>query len=121
MRIVWLLLVLAATTATAAERTLIDPVEFMVSWPDLIGRDVVITKGRVVVASDQFMLLKLPGGNVTLTPPWVDRDDLRPLFQHCTSVLTDAACDVAAQGTVGKSASGTPQLTGVDFFKPAGD
>lgn len=111
----------ATTIALAGDRVLIDPVEFMVSWPDLVGRDVVITKGRIAVASDAFMLMKLPGGTVTLYPPWADRDDLRPLFEHCTSVLTDDRCDVAAQGTVGKMAvGGGPELKGVDFFKPAG-
>ncbi|TGQ95419.1 hypothetical protein EN851_07835 [Mesorhizobium sp. M8A.F.Ca.ET.208.01.1.1] len=119
MRYIGVLLALAATPAVAGERVLIDPTEFMVLWPDLIGRDVVIAKGRVVAASDQFMLLHLPGGNVTLMPPWRDRDDLRPLFQYCTSVLTDERCDVAAEGTVGKAMSGAPQLSGVDFFKPA--
>lgn len=110
---------ITASTATAGERVLIDPVEFMVSWPDLIGRDVVITKGRIAVASDKFMLMKVPGGNVTLMPPWTDRDDLRLLFANCTSVLTDERCDVAAEGKVGKSLAGEPQLSGVDFFKPA--
>ncbi|ESY72518.1 hypothetical protein X740_33185 [Mesorhizobium sp. LNHC221B00] len=121
MRYTGLLLALAATTAFAGDQILIEPVEFMVSWPDLVGRDVVITKGRVAAASDAFMILKLPGGTVTLMPPWLDRDDLRPLFEHCTSVLTDDRCDVAAGGTVGKMAvGGGPQLKGVDFFKPAG-
>ncbi|TIV93595.1 MAG: hypothetical protein E5V74_24885 [Mesorhizobium sp.] len=92
MRIAGFLIALAASataTAAAGDRVLIDPVEFMVAWPDLVGREVVITKGRIAVASDQFMLMKLPGGTVTLYPPWDDRDDLRPLFEHCTSVLTD--------------------------------
>ncbi|RVD14309.1 MAG: hypothetical protein EOS73_29455 [Mesorhizobium sp.] len=130
MRYTGLLLAIVATTAIAAafgansakagDQVMIDPVEFMVSWPDLIGRDVVITKGRIAVASDQFMLLNVPGGNITLMPPWADRDDLRVLFQNCTSVLTDQRCDVAAEGTVGKSLAGAPQLSGVDFFKPAG-
>jgi hypothetical protein len=116
MRYTGLLLALVAATAVASDRVMIDPVEFMVSRPDLVGRDVVITKGRIAVASDAFMILQLPGGNVTLVPPWVDRDDLRPLFEHCTSVLTDDRCDVAAEGTVGKMAVGNgPQLKGVDF------
>jgi len=122
MRYTPLLLALFATGAMAAERVMIDPTEFMVSWPDLIGRDVVITKGRVAVASDAFMVLQLPGGNVTLMPPWKDRDDLRPLFEHCTSVMTDERCDVAAEGVVGKMMVGNgPQLKDVDFFKPAGN
>ncbi|RWQ35531.1 MAG: hypothetical protein EOS20_18675 [Mesorhizobium sp.] len=122
MRYTGLLLALVATGAVANDRVLIDPVEFMVSWPDLVGRDVVISKGRIAAASDTFMILQLPGGNVTLMPPWKDRDDLRPLFQNCTSVLTDDRCDVAAEGTVGKLAVGTgPQLKGVDFYKPAGN
>ncbi|MDG4903216.1 hypothetical protein P9279_22150 [Mesorhizobium sp. WSM4962] len=109
----------SATIAIAAERVLIDPIEFMVSWPDLVGRDVVITKGRIVAASDQAMVLQLSGGNVALLPPWKDRDDLRPLFEHCTGVLTDDRCDVAAEGTVGKMlVGGGPQLKDVDFFKP---
>ncbi|RWN11755.1 hypothetical protein [Mesorhizobium sp.] len=124
MRYTGLLLALVAGTTTAAiagDRVMIDPVQFMVSWPDLVGRDVVITKGRIVVASDAFMILKLPGGNVTLMPPWRDRDDLRPLFEHCTEVITDDRCDVAAEGTVGKMRVGDgPQLKDVDFFKPAG-
>ncbi|RWO83173.1 MAG: hypothetical protein EOS18_06165 [Mesorhizobium sp.] len=109
-----------STCATAQQQVLIDPLEFMVSWPDLVGRDVVITKGRVAFAGDQFMLLQLPGGNVTLMPPWRDRDDLRPLFEHCTGIVTDDSCDVAAEGTVGKMLVGDgPQLKGVDFYKPA--
>ncbi|RUV75924.1 MAG: hypothetical protein EOR30_17055 [Mesorhizobium sp.] len=121
MRYVGLILALTATAAMAKDQVLIDPLEFMVSWPDLVGRDVVITKGRVALASDKFMLLSLPGGNVTLMPPWVDRDDLRPLFEHCTSILTDVRCDVAAEGTVGKMTIGNgPQLSSVDFYKPAG-
>ncbi|AZO42947.1 hypothetical protein EJ076_18510 [Mesorhizobium sp. M7D.F.Ca.US.005.01.1.1] len=116
MRYTGILLALVATTAIASDRITIDPVEFMVTWPDLVCRDVVITKGRIAVASDAFMILQLPGGNVTLKPPWLDRDDLRPLFEHCTSVLTDDRCDVAAEGTVGKVAVGNgPQLEGVDF------
>lgn len=124
MRFTALLLALLASAtaiAFAGNRVLIDPIEFMVSWPDLVGRDVVITKGRIVGASDGMMLLSLPGGNVTLYPPWVDRDDLRPLFEHCTSLLTDDRCDVAAEGTVGKMLIGNgPKLSNVDFFKPAG-
>lgn len=121
MRLAGFVFALVASSAVAGDRVLIDPVEFMVSWPDLIGRDVVITKGRIVGASDGMMLMSLPGGNVTLYPPWVDRDDLRPLFEHCTSLLTDDRCDVAAEGTVGKMLIGNgPQLKGVDFFKPAG-
>lgn len=119
MRYTGIILALAATAVMAKDQVLIDPVEFMVTWPDLIGRDVVITKGRIAAASDAFMILQLPGGNVTLKPPWLDRDDLRPLFEHCTSVMTDDRCDVAAEGTVGKM-GGSPQLKGVDFFKPAG-
>ncbi|RWO90935.1 hypothetical protein [Mesorhizobium sp.] len=66
------------------------------------------------------MLLQLPGGNVTLMPPWRDRDDLRPLFEHCTGIVSDDSCDVAAEGTVGKMLVGDgPQLKGVDFYKPA--
>ncbi|RUW67605.1 hypothetical protein [Mesorhizobium sp. M2A.F.Ca.ET.067.02.1.1] len=121
MKYTGLLLALAVTTAAAGEQVMIDPTEFMVAWPDLVGRDVVITKGRVAAASDAFMVLQLPGGTVTLMPPWKDRDDLRPLFEHCTSVITDDRCDVAAEGTVGKMLVGNgPQLKGVDFFKPAG-
>lgn len=116
MRYTGILLALIATTAVASDRTRIEPIEFMVTWPDLVGRDVVITKGRIVAASDAFMILQLPGGNVTLKPPWLDRDDLRPLFEHCTSLMTDDRCDVAAEGTVGKMAVGNgPQLKGVDF------
>jgi hypothetical protein len=119
MRLAGLLFALVATSAVAGDKVLIDPTEFMVSWPDLIGRDVVITKGRIVGASDAMMLLSLPGGNVILYPPWVDRDDLRPLFEHCTSILTDDRCDVAAEGVVGKMRIGNgPQLKNVDFFKP---
>lgn len=120
MRYAGLLLALVTTTAVAKDVAMIDPLEFMVSWPDLVGRDVVITKGRIAFASDKFMLMQLPGGNVTLMPPWLDRDDLRPLFQYCTSILTDDRCDVAAEGTVGKMVIGDgPQLKGVDFYKPA--
>ncbi|RWQ12333.1 hypothetical protein [Mesorhizobium sp.] len=122
MRYTGLLLAFATTSAAAQQGVFIDPIEFMVSWPDLVGHNVVITKGRIAAASDTFMILQLPGGNVTLMPPWKDRDDLRPLFQNCTSVLTDERCDVAAAGTVGRLAVGTgPQLKGVDFYKPAGN
>lgn len=112
-------LALTATAASAKDVAMIDPLEFMVAWPDLVGKDVVVTKGRIAAASDALMILQIPGGNVVLRPPWKDRDDLRFLFANCTSVLTDDKCDVAASGTV-ETAGGKPALVGVDFFKPAG-
>lgn len=121
MRYTGLLLAFATTSAAAQQGVFIDPVEFMVSWPDLVGREVVVTKGRIAVASDRFMVLNVPGGTVTLMPPWKDRDDLRLLFKECTALVTDERCDVAAEGKVGKSVTGAPQLSGVDFYKPAGN
>lgn len=108
-----------AAPAHAQQGTLIDPLDFMVEWPDLIGQKVIITRGRVIGASEQFMLLQLPGGNVHLMPPWRDRDDLRHLFQHCTGLLTGAECDAAVEGTVrANSVGGSPTIESVDFFAP---
>lgn len=116
----WLLLAgLVAAFPARAEMPLIEPIDFMVEWPDMVGRELVIRKGRVFGANDQFMLLKLPGGNVNLSPPWKDRDDLRHLFSHCTGILTGDACDVAVAGTVVEVLGGGPGLKGVDFFRPA--
>jgi hypothetical protein len=100
----------------------VDPMEFSVSWPELIGREVFIPRGRVSMASEMFMLYALPGGNVTLYPPWKDREDLRHIFKYCTGMVLDEdpLCELAVSGTVEKMAiGGGAELKGVDFYKPA--
>lgn len=103
----------------SAEPAAMTGLDFMVDWPGLEGRKVIVTGGAVVSASAKFALLQVPGGNVTLTGPWADREDLRYLFKVCTSLLPDKSkCTMTVSGTVGKSFSGGPKLSGVDFDIP---
>jgi len=112
-------LAIFAGAAAAAEPKVMTGLDFMVDWPKLVGETVTITDGRITTASDQFAFLRMSGGKAWLRPPWSDREDLRYVFAHCTSMLTDSACVMPVTGTVrGEGIGGSPELTGVDFQVP---
>jgi len=99
--------------------TRISALDFMVDWPKLVGKRVIVTGGSVVAAGEKFSQLRLPGGNAMLYPPWLDREDLRYLFTNCLSFLTNQICTMQVSGVVEQSPIGGPGLTDVDFLTPS--
>jgi hypothetical protein len=100
-----------ASAAVAAPT--ISGLDFLVDWPKLRGQAVRLVGGQIAAATTDYALLSVPGGNVTLKPPWTDREDLRYLFQHCTSLVTGNQCVMDVTGVVDEGTS--PQLNHVKF------
>lgn len=117
----WLALALAAAPAAAEQPSRsIDALDFAVEWPHYVGTQVTVLNGRIVGASLELALLKVPGGFIALKGPWKDREDLRYLLTRCAGLLTDRACDLKVTGLVRKDEfADKPELTEVDFETPS--
>lgn len=108
----------AATPAAAEDGSTMTGLDFMVDWPELVGSTVTIAGGLIAMADADGAFLRVPGGNIRVSGPWADREDLRYLFTHCTSILPpEDRCTMAVTGTVANS-RGKPQLTNSDFQIP---
>ena len=106
-------------SAVAQDTVTMNGLDFMVDWPKLMGQRVTISGGQVRFADSDAARLKLPGGNVDLKPQWVDREDLRYIFKHCTEIPDGSICVTSVTGTVAKPAyGGDVELTDVDFDIP---
>lgn len=113
-------LALSGHSATGGEEfRSISGLDFMVDWPNLVGTKVIIRGGRVALAGDDVAFLIVPGGQIYLSPPWADREDLRYLFGHCSQALTESDCNIDVAGIVERWADRDQAgLSPVDFLIP---
>jgi hypothetical protein len=58
----------------------------------------------------------LPGGSAYLKAPWLDREDLRYLLDHCTALITGPDCELPVSGVVGRAPLGNAALSDMKFL-----
>ena len=107
-----------AGSARSAEIIYVSGLNFMVDWQTMIGKQVLISGGLVRGADHKMAVLFVPGGTIYLMPPWYEREDLRYLFNHCTSLGDEARCKMEVTGIVGRFGKDEPMLSPVDFIIP---
>jgi hypothetical protein len=117
--------IIAFATSAVAQSASMAGLDFMVDWPELNLQTVTIVDGHVVNASHDYAQLRVTGGTVSLFEPWIEREDLRYVLRHCTSVFlfrrekhASEPCRMAVTGTVIEGRSGGPALTRVKFHVP---
>lgn len=93
-------LCMLATPASSAERPIIQILDFIVDWQSYIGKEVVITGGAIALASNEDAMLSSEAGQVALSAPWPDREDLRYVLKYCSGVERGPACRRPVAGTV---------------------
>ncbi|WP_149300120.1 hypothetical protein [Aureimonas fodinaquatilis] len=111
-----------AGASTAQEVRTLSGLDFMIMAPELAGQRVRIEGGRVDDAAFDTTMLRLPGGDVFLRPPWIDRSDFRHLIPTCVekhyrAPEQDDACTITIEAMVtGESVMERPILTDVKFI-----
>ena len=79
-------------------------------------------RGRVSLATLASSILQVKGGQITLAPPWSNRERLQYVLNNCTGVRTSRACDMDITGQVtGGSETAGPRLTRVRFTRSLAD
>lgn len=93
--------------------------EFLINWPKLVGQPVRVSGGAIGYPSDNYAQLYLFDDIVSLSGPWVEREDLRYLLTYCerSHPGKDLRCNMDVIGVV-KNDNGQPELTNVDFLIP---
>lgn len=93
-------LAILSTPVSAADRPVIQILDFIVDWQDYIGKEVIITGGAIALASNDNAMLSSDAGQVALSAPWPNREDLRYVLKYCSGVDRGPACRRPVGGTV---------------------
>ncbi len=107
-------LAVLAVPATAEVRLTVA--DFIVDWPNYIGKEVVIHDGEIGLAHNESAVLGTSAGQVILHGPWPNREDLRYILKNCSGLDLGPACQRSVVGTAVHN-SGMPTLEGVRLGK----